>query len=154
MLAPLRTAIVEQEAQLEDLKRQIDALVIRAPSSGTICEVFKGPGDNVQAGEPILTIAATTGVRIVSYIRENQRIRPDKRNWEVEVKRFIPRAQPVLAAIENVGPQIEPIPAHLLQDPVRPEWGLPVWIRMPDSKVLPLLPGEKVNVRFKTKDAG
>ena len=161
LLAPLEAEIEVQRAELDRLKLQIDSLVIYPTIDGEICEVFCRPGDEVQAGEAILTIASTTSRRIVCHIPESQNVRPAK-DQDVFLKQRYPGSRPVLAKVTEVGPQVELIPEHQRADPRRPEWGLRVIIGLPkpgatpDSRfevfpcdLFPAIPGEKVDVRFK-----
>jgi hypothetical protein len=110
-----------------------------------VAAIYRYPGQHVRVGEPILTIAAIGSQYIVSYVREEQRIRPAV-GMEVTVQgRAIPR-QSVLSRVERIGPQVEPIPPHQLRDPKILEWGLPVRITMPTG--LTLHPGELVDVAY------
>lgn len=150
VLAPIREAITAQEARIKEVKVQIEALEIRAPISGTITAIHCWPGQNVRAGTPIITIAAAQGQYIVSFVRQEQRVTPVV-GMKVDVRaRTLPR-QTSIAQIEEVGPQVEPIPSHQLRDPRVPEWGLPVRIAMPQG--LQLRPGELVDVAIKSGPA-
>lgn len=145
VLDPIRTAIANQEARVLELQHAIQALEIRTPIAGTICAVYRLPGQAVRAGDPIVAIAANQGQYILSYIRETQRIRPVP-GMSVSVQvRTIPR-DTGWALVERVGPQVEPVPPHQLRDPKVPEWGLPVRIQVAPS--LTLKPGELVDVAF------
>jgi multidrug resistance efflux pump len=150
MLAPIREAVLAQEQLLQDVKRQIQSLEIRSPFTGTITAIHAWPGQNVRAGTPILTIAATQGQYIVSFVRQEQRVVPTV-GMTVDVRvRSMPRRSS-RSEIEKVGPQVEPIPAHHLRDPRVPEWGLPVRIAIPGD--MTLRPGELVDVAVKTGPA-
>ena len=147
MLAPIREGIAAEEKRVAEVKRQIGSLEVRAPFAGTITAVFCRPGQTVVAGTPILTIAATQGQYIVSYVRQEQRVVPVV-GLAVDVRvRSLPR-QSSRTQIEEVGPQVEPVPLHQLRDPKVPEWGLPVRIAIPAG--LQLRPGELVDVAIKT----
>jgi len=146
LLAPVQAAIDTQAKRIEELNLQIEALKIRAPIAGTITAVYQSPGQNVQAGIPIMTIAAADSRYIVSYVRQETRIRPVV-GMDVDVNvRSLPRLT-AGATVEEVGPQVELIPPHQLRDPNVPEWGLPVRISVPAK--LGLRPGELVDVTFK-----
>jgi len=148
LVAPTRAAIAAQESSVRKLQIEIDALEIRAPISGTICEIHGWPGQHVQAGAPVVTIAADFGRYIVSYVRPQQRLRP-RAGMAVAVRVRAPGSRPFAAVVERVGPQIEPVPMHQLRDPRTPEWGIPVRISLPDG--LNVRPGELVDVRFMTR---
>jgi len=145
LLAPTQAAIDTQRKRIEELDLQIEALKIRAPIAGTVTAIHQWAGQNVQAGIPIMTIAAADSRYIVSYVRQETRIRPAVgMNVDVSV-RSIPRLT-ARATVEEVGPQVELIPSHQLRDPSVPEWGLPVRISVPEE--LGLRPGELVDVAF------
>ena len=151
MLAPIREAVLAQEQLLQDVKRQIQSLDVRAPFAGTITAIHAWAGQNVRAGTPILTIAATQGQCIVSFVRQEQRVVPEVgMTVDVRVRSMPRRSSP--SKIDKVGPQVEPIPAHHLRDPRVPEWGLPVRIVIPGD--MALRPGELVDVVIKAGTSG
>jgi multidrug resistance efflux pump len=154
LLAPLRASIAGQEARIRQIELQIAGLEIRAPISGTIMEIYRGPGQTVTVGEPILAIADRDGRYVISYVRQRQGIRPAP-GMPVDVRVRIPGSPPVAAFVDRVGPQIELIPPHHLRDPQVPEWGQPVRIPLPEK--LSVRPGELVDVTFRAgrrEDAG
>lgn len=147
LLAPLRAAVETQQKRIAEVQLQMAALEIRAPMDGTITAIHSWPGQNVRAGTPIMTVAASEGQCIVSYVRQETRIRPVV-GMAVDVSvRSLPRLT-ARARVEEVGPQVEPVPTHQLRDSKLPEWGLPVRISVPAE--LGLKPGELVDVAFKT----
>jgi multidrug resistance efflux pump len=149
-LAPLRAAVDVQAALIEEVKIQIELLEVCAPVSGEIVAIHRYPGQNVRAGDPVLTIAATTGRYIVSYVRPEANLQPTL-DMAVRVRRRLVGSQSVPTSVGRVGPQVEVVPLQQRRDPNRPEWGRPVRIRMPDN--LPLVPGELVEVSFGTPRA-
>jgi multidrug resistance efflux pump len=128
------------------LESAIDRLIVRAPIDGVICAILRRPGENIRAGDPIVTVANPRGQGIVSYLRQDQRLRPVA-GMTAEVRVRLPAGRFVAARVERVGPQIEPVPLHLCRDPKTPEWGLPVFIGLPDG--LPVRPGELLDVSFR-----
>jgi multidrug resistance efflux pump len=148
LLAPLQAKLNTEKARMRELQLQVESLVIKAPISGTIAAVYKWPGQQVQAYDPIITIATDQGRFILTYIRQDQPLRPFK-GMAVAVRSRIP-GQPVLQAeVEFVGPQFEQVPTAQLRDPTRPEMGLPVRINYPDT--LQAHPGELLDVSYSTK---
>jgi multidrug resistance efflux pump len=152
-LAPIAAAIDVQNTRIAGLEVRIKQLTIHAPNSGVIAAIHHWPGENVPAGEPILTIASDKGSYLVSFVRQEQHVEPEK-GMAVDVRKRAAVSSASEMAVESVGPQIEPIPQHLCRDPKIPEWGLPVRIALPDS--FPCRPGELFEVTFKkgSKDAG
>ncbi|MDP6544691.1 MAG: HlyD family efflux transporter periplasmic adaptor subunit [Phycisphaerae bacterium] len=149
-LAPIEAAAAVQEARIQEAVLQRAALEIPVPpefaETGRIVEVFRRPGQAVRAGEPIMRIANPGSMYIVSYVRQPHRVVLEP-NTVVGVQvRSIPIRE-ATTRIAKIGPQIESIPARQLRDPTKPEWGLPVKIRVPDE--LKLTPGELVNITYK-----
>ncbi len=149
-LAPFVAAIDKQIAAFEQLKLEHAQLEVKAPIAGRIVAVHRIPGQVVRAGDPIVTIASEEGRYIVTYVRQDQGLRPIE-NLTVELR---PRNQNIKSTdsfIQRVGPQVESVPSHQLRDPMRPEWGVPVLIAMPDSLRPVLRPGELVGIRYKAE---
>ncbi|HBO45618.1 MAG TPA: hypothetical protein DD670_17165 [Planctomycetaceae bacterium] len=147
LLAPIQAEITMQESAIEELVLQVETLEIRAPISGTICQVCSWPGQHVRQGDPVVTIAAATGRYIVGYVRQEQRIRPTV-DSPVEVRVRLPNSPQIAARVERIGPQYELIPERHRRDPAVLEWGLPVRIALP--RQLSARPGELIDVTFKT----
>jgi len=154
LLAPLQAAVATQEARIRELELLVQSLEIRSPITGTICGIYAWPRQNIQANDPILTIAADHGRYIVSYVRQGQGFRPVV-GMPVGVKTRVRGSRLVAARIERVGPQFEPVPSSQLLNPNAPEWGLPVRIALPND--FNAKPGELIDVTFGArtdKDAG
>jgi multidrug resistance efflux pump len=146
ILAPLQAAIETQKKRIDEVRLQIENLLIRAPLDGVVAAIHRWGGQNVLAGDPVLSIASTETQYILSYVREDMGIKP-RVGMPVEVSvRNLPR-RTARAEVEEVGPQVELVPPHQLRDPRVPEWGLPVRITVPE--VLELKPGELVDVQFR-----
>jgi multidrug resistance efflux pump len=147
LLAPLRASLAAGESRIREVRLQIESLDIRAPISGTICAINCWPGQHVQAADSIVSLAADEGRYIVSYIRQEQGLRPEP-GMTVALRLRQIGAEPVETIIEGVGPQIEPMPLRHLRDPNTPEWGQPVRITPPAGILL--RPGELVDITFST----
>jgi multidrug resistance efflux pump len=143
LLAPFQAAIETQQANIRELDLAIDRLIVRAPLDGVICAILRRPGENIRAGDPILTISSPRGQGIVGYLRQDQRMRPLP-GMNAEIRLRLPASRAVATCVERVGPQFEPIPPHLCRDPKTPEWGLPIFISLPEG--LPARPGELLDV--------
>ncbi len=148
ILEPLRTRIVEHQQKVQLLMAQIESLTIVAPLTGQVSAVHRHPGETVQAGDPIISITDEESHHIVSYVREDQKIRPTK-GMRVQIRsRFDGKVVP--SEVEEVGPRYAPIPVHhsRAKDPKASEWGLPILIRLPPA-LSSLRPGELVEVSLK-----
>ena len=146
VLSPVQAEISLMETRLRDLEYQIDALQILAPISGRVVAIHRYPGQAIRAGEPVVTISDTLGTQIVSYVRQDQRLKPIT-GMIVEVRARMPGSASFASRIEQVGPRLEPVPTHQLRDPRSLEWGTPVVISLPAG--LDVRPGELVDLRFR-----
>ena len=147
LLAPVQAQVAAAQSRVRQVELQVESLEIRSPIHGVISQVYSWPGQHVRAGDPVVAIATDTGRYIVSYLRQEQHIRPTE-NMPVEVRIRAPGSQPVATTVQCVGPQVELIPEHQRRDPKVVEWGLPVRIAVP--KGLAVRPGELIDVTFKT----
>jgi multidrug resistance efflux pump len=145
IIAPLRDAVDAQQARIKELHLQIENLEIQAPITGTICAIYRWPGQAIRSGDPIMTIAADSARYIVSYIRQEQIMRT-KPGAAVSVRPREPKAETLASTVEQVGSQMELIPQHQRRNVQLPEWGIPVRIAMPKNLVIK--PGELVDVSF------
>jgi multidrug resistance efflux pump len=133
------------QAKIQELEQKVLAQDIKAPISGTVVTIHRYPGQAVNAGQAIMTIASEKGEYIVTYVRQTQVIQPTP-GMAVNVHlRSAPRT--IRSHVQSVGPAIEKIPPEHLRDPRITEWGLPVHISIPpDTK---LRPGELVDLFFR-----
>lgn len=146
LLGPVETAITVGQRRLDEVQVRIEGLEVRSPISGTICAIHRWPGQNLRAGDPILTVTTEHGTQIVCYLRQEQRIRPAV-GMPVTVRIRETSGRPVTSVVARVGPRVESVPLHHLRDPKTPEWGQPVGIQLP--RELTLRPGELVDVTFR-----
>lgn len=149
-LQPVRASIVTQQTRIDAVVLQVKALLVRSPLAGTVTAIHGWPGQNLRIGTPIMTIAAREGQYILGYVRQERGLRP-RVGMNVDVKvRSLPRRS-VASVVQQVGPQVEPVPLHQLRDPKIPEWGTPVRIVLPEA--LDLWPGELVDLVFRPTPA-
>lgn len=130
------------QAKIAELEQKVLAQDIKAPISGTIISIHRFPGQAVNAGQQIMTIASEKGDYIVTYLRQSQMIQPTL-NMVVNVHtRSAPRT--FRSHIVSIGPQVEKIPPEHVRDARVIEWGIPVHIAIP---IDPLHPGQPVKLR-------
>jgi multidrug resistance efflux pump len=146
-LAPIAAAADVQSKRIRAMEIEISRLAIYAPIRGMITAIHHWPGENVRAGDAIVTLADTQGRYIVGYLRQEQHVVPEV-GMAVDVRMRAVVARPVPSKVECIGPQIEPIPPHMCRDPKIPEWGLPVRVRLPEQ--FTGRPGELFELTFKT----
>ena len=131
---------------MRQVQLDVDGLEIRAPISGIISAIHSWPGQAVQRGEPVVTIAADHGRYVVGYVRqENNLTVRDEMAVQIRPRGDV-NTKFVTTKVERVGPQFEPVPEHQLMDPTRAEWGLPIRIAIPAE--LDLHPGSLVDIRI------
>lgn len=145
LLGPILGQLEVQRSRINELNLEIDGLAVRAPISGVISMIHFWPGQSIQPGQAIVTIAADHGRYIVGYVRQAQRIRPEV-GMRVDIRGKIHGSVLEVSEIERVGPQVEPVPEHQLMDPGRPEWGWPVRITLPPQSNYS--PGELVDITY------
>lgn len=138
-------------ATIENPQSQSEPLEIRAPISGTIVDVGCWPRQTVPQGGLIATIAADYGRHIVSYVPEDSPIVP-RPGMLVTLRAREAGSQGILSKIEEVGGQIERIPAHQREGSNPAARGLPVRIKLPAD--LSLRPGAEVSVVYDRSNVG
>jgi multidrug resistance efflux pump len=127
-------------------KTRIEPFILRAPIDGVVGTIFHRDGENVQAGDTVMTIHALEGTRIIAYMRQGMTEMP-KRNSPIKVRCRSHGREEAMATIEDVGFRYEPITNHALMRPgVSFEVGMPVGISIPESLRPILKPGEIVDL--------
>ena len=144
------------QANIQELEQKMLALDIKAPISGTIVSIHRYPGQAVNAGQQIMTIASEKGDYIVTYVRQSQVMQP-KQNMVVNVHlRSSPRT--FRSYIKDIGPQVEKVPPEHTKDSRYIEWGIPVHIAIPIDPMHPgqpiqMRPGELVDLFFRPNES-
>ncbi|MBF0368613.1 MAG: HlyD family efflux transporter periplasmic adaptor subunit [Magnetococcales bacterium] len=145
VMAPLQVAIEVEEARLEEIRVERRKLILRAPVAGKVSQVLGRAGQSLRVGESVVLIDQGVASEVVAYLPESQ-----SRNAQVSQPVQISRSSdPTTVAdslVLRISPTIEPIPERLWPTPDRPIFGRPIVLA--PSATLPLLPGEKVQVRL------
>jgi multidrug resistance efflux pump len=145
-LAPVRAGIAIEEAEMKGVNLEIESLEIRAPFDGMVRDIFRGPGQTVRRGEPILTIVSDQTEHVISYVRQHHRVGPQV-GMSVDMRvRTLP-VRTVKGKVKEIGPQVVRVPRQHLSDPQVDEWGLPVRIAIAEGGGLRA--GEMVDITFK-----
>lgn len=147
---PVQAAIAVQEQHLKLTEAQMTPITLTCPVDGVISAVNHVSGENVVAGERILTISAPQADRIVGFIRQPMNISP-KVGMPVRVRSRSSSHSGADATVLEVGNQLELIYTNLLgpSPQNRSEMGLPILVSLPPS--LKLIPGEIVDLVLDTK---
>jgi multidrug resistance efflux pump len=138
----------EHEKKLRELETNVRSLTIRAPIDGMVYIVNRQLGENVTAGEAILTVASNKSDRIVTYLREPFPFTPEV-GMEVTIRTRTFHRIGATAHVIRVGTTIEPISNSLLRQTTRPEVGLPIEVHVPTE--LALRPGGIVDLTFSSR---
>lgn len=146
----LRASIAVQEKKIELAEAEFSPLVLTAPIDGLVSLIHRRNGENIAAGDPIITISASHTDHIVGYLRQPLAMEP-KSNMEVRIRTRGPKREIGFGRILSVGAHLQPINDVMLP-PTRPEMvelGLPILVSLP--KDLSVHPGEFVDLTILTK---
>ena len=146
---PAQSLMAELQTEEQKLARAAAAgtepVTLDAPIDGMVSSILRHAGENLPAGEVVLTITATEPEYIISYLRQPIPFEP-KVGMQVKVRTRTLQMQASVARIENVGPQFEGITNALaiLRPGVPVDLGLPIEISLPRG--LKMRPGEIVDL--------
>ncbi len=143
----LRSAVAVQEQELRMLEARLAPVSLVAPIDGVVSVVHRRGGENVLPGEPIVTISALRGDRVVAFLRQPLNEEPTT-NMVVEVRSRSLKRNYGQGRVVAIGSQMEPILPELLPGKTTPnvlEYGLPVLVSLPPE--LAARPGEIVDLR-------
>ena len=146
LLQSISVAREQQEVRKREIEVQIERMQVVAPFDGIITVVYKYPGDSVVAGDPIAKLSRPNSEFIVSYWREGRKTRP-KKGMEVGIRLTSRGSKEFKTVIDDVGPQVVPVPLHQLTDPNTQEYGTLIKVKIPDG--LNVRPGELVHVIYR-----
>lgn len=143
--ATLRAAIGLQEQKLRLTEAQMSPITLRAPIAGVVSMVYRSSGENIAAGEPLLTIRSDKPERIVAYLRQPLPFEPEIGGEAVVQVRNAARQRGV-ARVESVMPYMEPVPTNMALAVAVPTplVALPLVLTLPPG--LELRSGELVDV--------
>jgi multidrug resistance efflux pump len=151
-LEVIHKGIAVQQRQMEEVRAQLDALNRRraleltAPLDGVVSSVWKGPGEAVTAGDPIMTISASKPSEVVGYAGRDQ-FGLVKEDMAVEIIKPSHPPQIVSSRVTYVGPAVVQLPVQLWLNPNVPQYGRPFKVALPADSRFTLLPGEVVGIR-------
>lgn len=141
----LRASLALQTERLRQLEAELSPVPLRAPIGGIVSDLFRGNGEYVAAGEPILSISAPESEAIVAFLRQPLAVPSVGTPVEIHSRRSdrLHGTGQVIA----VGPHVQEMTPGLQRPvPFRYESGLPVKVSLPPE--LKLLPGEIVDLIF------
>lgn len=145
---PLTAAINVQNAKLRLTEDELSPITLKAPMDGVVSSILLRSGEAVAAGQPIITIASETPVRIVGYLRSPIFNEP-RVNEAVEVRTRGAQRQVGIGQIRQIGAQMETLPATMAgaSKLLGSDVGLPIDVSLPANLVI--RPGELVDLTFR-----
>lgn len=142
-------------ARVTALERRLDMVAVRrddlwltAPFDGVVVQIPACPGQVLQPGEPVLTLAQARAEEIIVWLDEASVDRL-KRRGDLSATVIQTRGGKHVRAecnVARIGPTIVTLPPELWPLPNRPSRGRPVVLGLPAA--LDLVPGELVTVRW------
>jgi multidrug resistance efflux pump len=141
----LMAALQNEEQKVAQTAAETEPVTLVAPMDGTVSMVDRQKGENLAAGDPIMTISASEPEHIISFLRQPIPFEP-KVGMQVEVRTRTFQIQTGVARIENVGSRFEGITNALtiLRPGVPVDLGLAIEISLPRG--LKMRPGELVDL--------
>jgi len=136
-------------AHEEQLRRTEGPVTLKAPMDGVVVRAYRHSGENVVAGEPLLTITSDRPERIIGFIRQPVGFEP-KVGDSVEVRTRGYQSQVGQATIKKVGASMEAFtqPLRVRGFDASQERGLPVLLTLPGN--LRVHSGELVDLFLKS----
>lgn len=141
----VRAAIAVQEEKLKLSELQLLPIPLLSPIAGHVTMVFKRAGENLSAGESVMTITSDRSEKVTAYLRHPLSIEPRKGLVVTLVTRGHRREQ-IDSVIDQVGVRWEPIPPSLRRPGMDFEQGLQVLVNLPGH--LKVRPGESLDIQI------
>ena len=142
----LHKALAVEEKALSKLESLMGPVILVASTDGVVASVHRRVGENIVAGEPIVTLSADRAERVIGFVRQPITFEV-RTNMMVEVRCRGRNRESGLGRILSVGTQLEPILPQLLPRGASSnmiEYGLPFLVSLPAG--LPALGGESVDL--------
>ena len=126
--------------ELTEIEERIERLSLRAPILGQVTEIYRGPGEWLQAGEPVLRISPVAATEVHAWL--DSRAAPRQRSGvAAQIRNGIGRR--LTGRVTSIGVERLEMPRVLWARSDAPEWGYLVRIEVVDGL---LAPGERVQV--------
>jgi multidrug resistance efflux pump len=133
--------LVASERRLQQLESRIGQFDLSSRVAGQVVAVYRGPGDVVAAGDPVVRVVPEAASEALAYLPPTsiRHIQPGSIGKVVR-----PTGEVVKASVRSVGASPEQLPALLWQNSAAPEWGVPVLMDLEGV----VAPGEPLRVRL------
>lgn len=152
VLQPLRDAIQVQQAAIEQISARREQLVLKSPLSGKVTQMLHRSGESVMAGDPLLMISSPQSSRLIAYVDE-ETVGHISVGQPVEVYSHHQPQDIFEGKVVKISAAMEELPIRLRQNPIMPQWGLPVMIgQIPEEIVTNSYPGERFYLRLLSRN--
>ena len=145
LLKPSEYALKVQGVRIEQVNLAITQLVLRAPASGCVSQIFKRPGETLFQGEAVVAILEPRSREVVAYVPEEKILHIDPGS-SVRLRRKADPGSLIQGTVAFLGEEIEQLPIRLNPVVTIPQWGLAVTIALPET--VRVKPGEAFEVMF------
>jgi multidrug resistance efflux pump len=144
---PVAAALKVHERTLERIEAEMMPVVLRAPITGQVAQVYRLNGEYVDQGDTIIRIQSPQPDYILGHVRHPLFIQPEPGMQVLVRKQGRDRSEAIME-IESVGVHMETVEQFTSLFPERPfeTTGLPVRVAL--SSELSLRPGEVVDMRL------
>lgn len=149
VLTPIKLAIEVQQREIESLSYQIERLVLRSPFEGQVTAILALAETNVQPGVPIVTVAASTGDRVITYLPPEKALQVAP-GAVIRLERVAAPGQEFRGRVLSLADTIGEIPIRHRRLANQVEWGRAIVIQFLQQTTMsePLLAGEPFRIRF------
>lgn len=147
---PLAAALKVHQRTIERIEAEMMPVVLRAPITGQVTEVYKLDGEYVDQGDSIIRIRSPLPDYIVGYVRHPLFVEPEP-GMQVLVRKQGRERREAVMEIASVGVQMETVEhfTSLFANQPFQTTGLPVRVALTED--LDLRPGEVVDMRLMTR---
>ena len=148
---PLKQALAVEEDKVKIFEAKAAPLRLVAPTNGVVTVIHHHPGEQIRAGDPLVTITMKHSERIIGYLDAEYSLQPEV-GMEVEVSTRDFRPRRAMATVTGVSPHVQSVtnvvvrPIAIRHGTVTPVVRL-ITVSLPAS--LELAPGQPVDLRLR-----
>jgi multidrug resistance efflux pump len=148
---PLKQALAVEEDKVRIFEAKAAPLRLLSPTNGVVTAIHHHPGEQIRAGDPIVTITMKRSERIVGYLDSDYTIQAQV-GMEVEVSTRDFRPRRAMAVVTGVSPQLQAVTNAVVQ-PIAIRHGTMtpvvrlITVSLPEG--LELAPGQPVDLRLR-----
>ncbi len=144
---PLAAALKVHQRTIEKIEAEMMPVVLRAPVSGQVAQVYRLNGEYVDQGDPIIRILSPQPDYILGHVRHPLFLKPEPGMKVLVRKQGRERAEAVME-IAEVGVHLETVEELTSLFPQQPFLSIGLPVRVTVNYELDLIPGEVVDMRI------